>query len=82
MYQGKADPTILDKYDEVRRQKYSEIVNPVSTANLKLLFEQDPDSALENEFLQTCKRTETDLEFSKEFQTVSFIMESLLQAKK
>ncbi len=68
IYDGKATPKILDLYSEVRRQKYNDIVNPVSTGNILRLFDQDPDKALENdEFLQMCKRTETDEEFAREF---------------
>jgi hypothetical protein len=70
IYHGKADPSILDKYSEIRRQKYSEIINPVSSENIVRLFGQDPDLALENdEFLKMCKRTANDLEFSRAFQS-------------
>ncbi|KAJ9608716.1 hypothetical protein H2200_006487 [Cladophialophora chaetospira] len=69
IYEGLADDKILDLYSEVRRQKYNEITNPVSTANILRLFDQDPDKAMENdEFLQLCKRTEEDEEFAREFQ--------------
>jgi hypothetical protein len=69
VYEGKADESILDKYSEVRRQKYNEIVDPISSENIKRLFDQDPDAALQNdEFLQMCKRAETDIEFSRQLQ--------------
>ncbi|GAB7349171.1 hypothetical protein MBLNU459_g8106t1 [Dothideomycetes sp. NU459] len=69
IYEDKADPSILDKYSEVRRAKYNDLVNPISTENMLRLFNQDPDTALENdEFLKMCKRTETDAEFSKQMQ--------------
>ena len=71
IYEGKADVSILEKYDEVRREKYSNIVDPISSENIRRLFAQDPERALEtDEFLQLCKKTETDVEFSKEFQLV------------
>lgn len=61
IYSDQADDTILDIYDTVRREKYNEIVDPVSTGNLRLLFEQDPETALEeSEFLNMCKKAETD----------------------
>ncbi|OCL10233.1 FAD/NAD(P)-binding domain-containing protein [Glonium stellatum] len=70
IYDGKADDSILDIYSQVRRQKYKEIVDPVSTGNIRRLFDQDPERALENdEFLQQCKRAETDLEYSRECQS-------------
>ena len=72
IYEGKADPSILDKYSDIRRQKYLEIVDPISSENIRRIFGQDPDKALEtDEFLKLCKRTETDIEFSREFQRVS-----------
>ncbi|KAI9053696.1 hypothetical protein LZ554_002649 [Drepanopeziza brunnea f. sp. 'monogermtubi'] len=69
IYERQADPSILAKYDEIRREKYNTFVDPVSTANLRLLFETDPDTALEsNEFLKMCKRAETDRAFAMELQ--------------
>lgn len=69
IYQGLADPSILDKYSEIRSEKYNEIINPISTGNIVRLFGQDPDKALENDdFLKMCKRAETDHEFAKQMQ--------------
>jgi len=70
IYDGKADTSILDKYSEIRRQKYNDIVNPVSSENLIRLHSQDPDKALENdEFLKLCKKAEADSEFSRKMQS-------------
>ncbi|KIW71019.1 hypothetical protein, variant [Phialophora macrospora] len=49
IYEGKADESILDKYSEIRRQKYQTIVDPISTENIKRLYTQDPDKALETD---------------------------------
>jgi len=69
LYEGKADQSILDKYSDIRRQKYLDIVDQVSSENIRRLFDQDPDKALEtDEFLKICKRTETDPDFSRELQ--------------
>lgn len=69
IYQGKADDSILDKYSDIRRQKWLDIIDPISSENIKRLFDQDPDKAMENdEFLKLCKKTETDLEFARQFQ--------------
>ncbi len=69
MYNGKVDDSILGKYDEIRRQKYEDIVNPVSSSNLLRLFSQDPERALEeDEFLRTCQKAETDVELSRNLQ--------------
>jgi 2-polyprenyl-6-methoxyphenol hydroxylase-like FAD-dependent oxidoreductase len=67
IYDGKADDSILDKYDEVRRQKYREVIDPISSGNIVRLFGQDPEMAGEkDEFLKMCKRTEADEEFARE----------------
>ena len=72
IYDNKADDSILDIYDQVRRQKYKEIIDPVSSGHIRRLFDQDPETALENdEFLQQCKQAEADPEFSRKFQNVS-----------
>ncbi|EXJ89629.1 hypothetical protein A1O3_02696 [Capronia epimyces CBS 606.96] len=69
IYEGVADPSILDKYSDIRRQKYNDIVNPISSENIVRLFGQDPDTALEkDEFLKLCKRAEADRDFSRELQ--------------
>ncbi len=73
IYDGKADSSILDKYSDIRSQKYRDIIDPISSENIRRLFDQDPETALENDtFLQLCQRTATDLEFSRELQLVSW----------
>lgn len=68
LFEGRADASILDKYSDIRREKYTAIVDPVSTSNLLRLL-QDPDTALEkDEFLQLCKKAEADDEFSAKLQ--------------
>lgn len=55
--------SILAIYDEVRRSKYNEIINPTSSGNIRLLFEQKLETAEnESEFLTMCKEAETDAE--------------------
>lgn len=72
IYDSKTDDAILDRYSEVRRQKYQEIVDPISSENLRRLFDQDPERAMEtDEFLKLCKRASTDHEFSLQLQRVS-----------
>ncbi|OJI91472.1 hypothetical protein ASPTUDRAFT_38497 [Aspergillus tubingensis CBS 134.48] len=61
IYSGQADEDILDIYDSVRRSKYNTIVNPTSSGNIRLLFEQNPETALQDsDFLRACKAAETD----------------------
>ncbi|TKA50063.1 hypothetical protein B0A55_12600, partial [Friedmanniomyces simplex] len=42
IYAGKADESILDKYDEIRREKYRTIIDPISSGNLRRLW--DPEN--------------------------------------
>jgi len=72
MHTGQADDSILDKYDEVRRKIYHEVTDPISTDNIKRLYDQDPAKAMETDtFLQMAKRAETDKEFAHQMQQVS-----------
>lgn len=72
IFHGKANLDILDKYDSIRREKYSTIVDPISSQNFERLWGQDPDKAAENDvFLQMCHKAATDVEYSKELQLVS-----------
>lgn len=60
IYSNKADPSILDVYCDVRRKKFQEIVDPISSANFRRMF-SDADKASESdEFLQMCRRAESD----------------------
>ncbi|TKA62055.1 hypothetical protein B0A55_12487, partial [Friedmanniomyces simplex] len=70
MHNGVADDSILDKYCEVQRRMWHDIINPVSTANIRRLHLQDPDKALEDdEILQLVRKSETDLDLSRELQS-------------
>ena len=70
IHQGKADDSILDQYTEIRRHKYSEIINPISSSNIKLMFDTNHDTALETvEFLKLAKRTESHPAFALEMMT-------------
>lgn len=72
IYLGKADPGILDVYNDVRRRKYQEIVDPISSSNLRRMFTGDPAKVLEtDEFLQLCKKAEKDSELAARMLEVS-----------
>lgn len=72
IHTGQADDSILDKYDEVRRKIWYDIIDPVSSANIRRLFYQDPDEALEKDpFLKMLKQAETDAEAKAKLQKVS-----------
>ena len=69
IYTNKADPDfILEKYHEVRSEKFHKVINPISSGNIVRLFGQDPDKAGENdEFLKLCKAAETDEKLQDQF---------------
>jgi hypothetical protein len=68
IYEGKAEPSILDKYSEIRRKKYQELTDPISQSNIRRLFDQDPDKALENDdFLKMLKQDEGNVEAQQKF---------------
>ncbi|KAJ2901618.1 FAD binding domain protein [Zalerion maritima] len=63
IYDNKADSDILDVYSRVRREKYQQIIDPMSSDNLKRMFPADPDNVMEtDEFFKVCKKAETDTE--------------------
>jgi hypothetical protein len=69
-----ADDSILDLYSDVRRQKYKEIIDPISTENFKRVFDQDPEVAGEKDhFLVLCKKAAEDKAFAREMHLVTNI---------
>jgi hypothetical protein len=73
IHTGHADDSILDKYDEIRRKIWHEIINPTSSSNMRRLIDLDADTALdEDAFLQLVKRTETDEALQAQMRTVGF----------
>ncbi|KAL1614304.1 hypothetical protein SLS54_009871 [Diplodia seriata] len=68
IHEGKADETILDKYNDVRQQKWRDFSDPISCENLRRLWKDPETIGDEDEFLLALKRTAVDPEFSDEFQ--------------
>ncbi|KAJ4249950.1 hypothetical protein NW757_007379 [Fusarium falciforme] len=67
IYTNRADPSILDIYSDIRRKKYQEIVDPISSSNLRRMFSVQPDKVLEtDEFLQMCRKAATDPKLASE----------------
>ena len=64
IYHGRADETILDRYDEVRREKYWKVIDPISSGNLRRLW--DPVAIEDDGFINSVKRAEVDTEFAKQ----------------
>jgi hypothetical protein len=71
IYTYQADESILDSWDEDRRKKYNEMINPLSQDNIRRLFNQDTDTAGKKDtFFLTLKRAQHDREFSRAMQKV------------
>ncbi len=50
IHTGRADDSILDKYDEVRRRIWHDIINPNSAENMRRLFKySSPEEAMETD---------------------------------
>lgn len=81
MHQGLADSSILDKYDEVRRKIWHEVINPISTENLRRLFTQDPETAGEKDpFFKMVKHAEQDEGLSQKMKHVSGLTRSVSES--
>jgi hypothetical protein len=56
-------------YNTVRREKYTDIIDPVSSSNILRMFTTDPDTVLEtgrDELFSMCLKAEKDVEFARE----------------
>ncbi|KXH60523.1 FAD binding domain-containing protein [Colletotrichum salicis] len=58
---GKADDSILDIYSQVRREKYLQFIDPVSSSNLVRMYDSDPRSLAErDEFVKAMNAAGND----------------------
>ncbi|KAL2428705.1 FAD-dependent monooxygenase terC [Exophiala dermatitidis] len=68
MYQGKADDSILDRYAEIRREKYMKYVDARSIKNMNRVSKSNPDTVLETDkFLGILQDLQGDGEATKAF---------------
>jgi len=68
IWDGKADESILDIYSEKRIEKWKNIMDPISSENFLRVSDGDPATRFErDEFLQACKKSETDEDFARAF---------------
>jgi hypothetical protein len=82
IHAGKADDSILDKYDEMRRERYHTVTDPISAQNFRRLWDQDPNTASEKDpFFAVTRQAEADMEFAKKLQNVSHKSRSLQRSK-
>ena len=70
IYTGQADDSILDKYSQIRIQKYKEIIDPISSSNIKRLWDPSEKAIQEDKFLQMVKRAEVDRDFARQMTRV------------
>ncbi len=71
IYTSQLDDSILDKYSEVRIQKFKEIIDPISSGNIRRLWDSSQEAIDKEPFFQILKRAETDEEFAKNMGDVS-----------
>ncbi|KAG6354514.1 hypothetical protein INS49_004531 [Diaporthe citri] len=63
---GQLDDSILDKYSEVRIQKYNDIINPISSSNIRRVWDPSPEAIKADPFFQAVERANKDEEFAEE----------------
>jgi len=69
---GLAGNEILGRYCEIRRQKWRDVIDPISSSNFIRVSATDPERAREvDPFLEMVKDMETDRSLRKEFDDVS-----------
>ena len=65
IYSGQADDGILDKYSEIRIKKYKEIIDPISSGNIRRLWDPSQEAIESDPFFSTITRAQKDEEFAK-----------------
>lgn len=68
---GQVEDSILDKYSEIRIQKYQDIINPISSSNIKRLWDPSPEAIKVDPFFQAVERAKTDKDFEQQMKQVS-----------
>ncbi|KAK2606629.1 hypothetical protein N8I77_005364 [Diaporthe amygdali] len=63
---GQLDDSILDKYSEIRIRKYNDIINPVSSSNIRRVWDPSPEAIKADPFFQAVERAEKDEAFAEE----------------
>lgn len=68
---GQVDDSILDKYSEIRIKAYKEIIDPISSGNIRRLWDSSPEAINSDPFYQAVKRAKVDKEFGEQMKNVS-----------
>lgn len=74
----RADDGILDRYDEIRREKYWKVIDSVSSGNLERLWGSSLEDVEKDEFFRSIKKAEKDRGFAKEMAEVSVLQSAVL----
>lgn len=61
---------ILDKYDEARRQVFRDIVDPISSANLRRIWNEPESIRWTDPFFNKARRAATEPEILEEMKLV------------
>lgn len=75
IHAGRADESILDKYDEVRRNIFDTVISPISTANY-LRVASDPDMVdvlAQDPFLKMVEAAKSDAMVKERINQVSVV---------
>lgn len=76
-----ADDSILDRYSQVRREKYFTIIDPVSSANLRRLTQNADVAMKEDDFFKMADKFE-DAEFCAKLALVRLMNLSMTVVKR
>lgn len=79
---GRADDAILDRYSDVRIAAYKDVVDPVSSSNLRRLWDPRPEAIRDDPFFQAVARAATDEAFAEEMKKVKTPFPPSLPQKK
>ena len=60
IYDGVADDSILDKYDQVRRDMWHKFIDPISSSNIRRMHPPNFDHVMEDPFLQLLEEAKKD----------------------
>ncbi|KAK9438174.1 Monooxygenase, FAD-binding protein [Metarhizium brunneum] len=71
IHEGKANMDILDKYDEARRQVFRDIVDPVSSANLRRIWNEPESIQWTDPFFNKARRAATEPEILEEMKLMN-----------
>lgn len=79
---GQLDDSILDKYSEVRIQKYNDIINPISSSNIRRVWDPSPEAIKADPFFQAVERANKDEEFAEEMKKVSVNLQTVFRKER